>query len=381
MSVISSGRVMSPCPLPTVTGSPSRDADLGRGGRRQPCDRGPRRAGQVRLAVLQSARVQQHSPAGQDGLTRCRMRPVRRRGRRGSRRGVPCHAPSRSSSSRAAAASRRPRSTPTSSASAASTRASEVAVGGSAGGERPEAALPVDERARLLGDRRDGEHDVGAFGDGAVPQLQADDERRGLEGGQCRRRVGQVVEFDATDQQCAQRSVGRRGEDARRVAARRRRAVRRRATRRPPRRARRDRRPACRRAEDSGAAPASSAPRSPARRGTQPIRAPVAAASRSAAEYAPGELASRSPTRMTAPGGAARRCSASSAAASPPGAVAISVPPIFVSPRVANGAIAVTLQPVLAGGLAQPQEDDRRFLFGLEARRAAPRARSRGRRR
>ena len=52
-------------------------------------------------------------------------------------------------------------------------------------------------------DRRDGEHDVGAVGDGAVAQLQAHHERRGVDGGQCRRRVGQVVEFDAADQQGA----------------------------------------------------------------------------------------------------------------------------------------------------------------------------------
>src|SRR5580693_6549944 len=51
-----------------------------------------------------------------------------------------------------------------------------------------------------------------------------------------------------------------------------------------------------------GSAPASTAPRSPARRGTQASRAPEATASPAAAANAPGTWASRSPTRITAPG-------------------------------------------------------------------------------
>ena len=51
-----------------------------------------------------------------------------------------------------------------------------------------------------------------------------------------------------------------------------------------------------------GRQPASRAPRSPARRGTHASRAPVASARRAAADSAPGLQASRSPTRMTAPG-------------------------------------------------------------------------------
>src|SRR5580692_6919397 len=51
-----------------------------------------------------------------------------------------------------------------------------------------------------------------------------------------------------------------------------------------------------------GSAPASTAPRSPARRGTQASRAPEATASLAAAANAPGTWASRSPTRITAPG-------------------------------------------------------------------------------
>ena len=53
-----------------------------------------------------------------------------------------------------------------------------------------------------------------------------------------------------------------------------------------------------------GRAPASTAPRSPARRGTQASRAPEAVASLAAAASAPGTSASRSPTSITAPGAA-----------------------------------------------------------------------------
>ena len=49
-----------------------------------------------------------------------------------------------------------------------------------------------------------------------------------------------------------------------------------------------------------GRQPVSTAPRSPARRGTQASRAPVFAASAAAAVSAPGTVASRSPTRITA---------------------------------------------------------------------------------
>src|SRR5215469_9612074 len=52
----------------------------------------------------------------------------------------------------------------------------------------------------------------------------------------------------------------------------------------------------------AGMAPASTAPRSPARRGTQASRAPDATASVATAASAPGTSASRSPARMIAPG-------------------------------------------------------------------------------
>ena len=145
----------------------------------------------------------------------------------------------------------------------------------------------------------------------------------------------------------------------------------------------------------SGSAPASRAPRSPARRGTQANRAPVAAANLLAAESAPGEVASRSPTRMSAPGSFSCASSGrpSSAAASAPGAHSMSLPAIFVSPRVANGAIDITCSAFLraalrsrrntigdsssgskptsrtAGALVQVRVGDRHRLAGRRARR------------
>ena len=119
-----------------------------------------------------------------------------------------------------------------------------------------------------------------------------------------------------------------------------------------------------------GIAPASIAPRSPARRGIHASRAPVAAASRATADSAPGVSASRSPARMIAPGtasasAAAFQVAASAAAADPrpedrralpaspprrprarassPGTVASSLPDSLASPRLANGATAYTL--------------------------------------
>ncbi len=105
--------------------------------------------------------------------------------------------------------------------------------------------------------------------------------------------------------------------------------------------------------------PASTPPRSPARRGTQARRAPVAATARSSALYPPGVVASRSPTRTTAPGWrsaslASARTSVplasssvrtrspaampSSHSASVPGAAGSSVPCMRCTPRDANGA-------------------------------------------
>ena len=81
-------------------------------------------------------------------------------------------------------------------------------------GEPAEAALPVDEGAGLLRRGRDRKHHVGAFGDLAVSQFQADHEVRGVQRGQHGVRIGEVGGFDAADQQRAQASVGCTGQYA-----------------------------------------------------------------------------------------------------------------------------------------------------------------------
>ena len=103
---------------------------------------------------------------------------------------------------------------PSSSARVSSTRQSGVALGGSAPGEAALTALPVQVGPGLLRRRRDREDHVGAFGHGAVPQLQAHHETRGVQGGQHRLGVGEVVGIDAADQQCAQAAIGSRGQNA-----------------------------------------------------------------------------------------------------------------------------------------------------------------------
>ena len=203
--------------------------------------------------------------------------------------------------------------------------------------------------------------------------------------GQRRVRVGQIGELDAADQQCAEFTVARRGQDADGVAARARRAGRRRARRRRSVRGPTRRRRVGHRAAGSGSAPASSAPRSPARRGIQASRAPVAVGQSCSPPRAHrATLASRSPTRMIAPGSLSRSSSAS--AVERRGLAAgrrrdQPAAPSWSGRGWRTGATDDHLQAVLADGLAQPQEDDRRLLFGLEARPAAPRAPSPGRRR
>ena len=113
-----------------------------------------------------------------------------------------------------------------------------------------------------------------------------------------------------------------------------------------------------------GSAPASTAPRSPARLGIQASFAPVASASRTAAASAPGTSASRSPTRITAPGALSRSparlksasqeppaASAVSAAGSAPGTVGSSVPDTLASPGEASAAIENTGRPRLRAAL------------------------------
>ena len=82
------------------------------------------------------------------------------------------------------------------------------------------AALPVDEGAGLLGGRGDRQDDVGAAGDLAGADLEADDER-GVEGGERGGGVGQVGGVDAADDQATEAAGGGGGQDARGVAARR----------------------------------------------------------------------------------------------------------------------------------------------------------------
>jgi len=95
-------------------------------------------------------------------------------------------------------------------------------------------------------------------------------------------------------------------------------------------------------------APASRAPRSPARRGTQPSRAPVFLASAAAADRAPGIPARRSPTSSTAPGVRSAAPKASSLPsfwassmtwASAPGWQGTQVPCILASPPVRDALI------------------------------------------
>ena len=212
-----------------------------------------------------------------------------------------------------------------------------------------------------------------------LAQLEADQERRRVERGQRGRRVGQVVGVDAADHQ---RAAARRCATAARIAAVSRPARVRQAVDAPgradvdPRRRRRrpvgrraagpaGRRPRARRARRRGAAPRPAGHRSPRRvaRPRSARRAPT-----------PG----RSPTRMTAPPARSRArrrrrrptapayASASSTPGSAPGAVGRTWPDSFSRPRPANGATRVDGEPAAAYGLAQPQEDDRRLLLGLE---------------
>ena len=89
----------------------------------------------------------------------------------------------------------------------------EGALAGHRRVERTEPTLPVQVAAGLLHCGCDREHDVGQRGHRGVPQFQADHEAGGgdrLPGGG---RVGQVVERDAADQQAAERAVLRGRQD------------------------------------------------------------------------------------------------------------------------------------------------------------------------
>ena len=375
MSVIASGRRDRSARVLTVTSSPSAapiSAAVAADSRATGRARG---AGQMRLAVLQPPVVQQHPPAGQHRLARAGRGPARRPRRSGrGARAVP------GAQRGQFGAGRRDGRAAQVDAHLVGQGVQHPQVGWLAlrcGSAAAKAAMRPSQLTKvpgLLRRRRDREHHVGAFGDRAVPQLQADHEPRGVQRGQ-RRVAGR-----------RSRRARRRRPAARPACRRRRRPGLPSASRpgcgrqvgdvpalRHLRAGGRRRRAAGRRA----AAPAAHRPpaRRVRRRGAAPT--PVGrrwlSASRAAADKPPGDRGqpfadqddragfaqSSSPRR--------RRPAPSSAAASAPGAVSISVPPIFVSPRLANGAIGVHRQPVLAGGLAQPQEHDRRLLFGLEA--------------
>ena len=85
--------------------------------------------------------------------------------------------------------------------------------------ERARAALPVHERAGLVGDRRDREHHVGGAGHVGLAQLEGDHEARGVERGAGRGRVGGVVGVDAADDQAAELAGGQGRDDRVGVAA------------------------------------------------------------------------------------------------------------------------------------------------------------------
>ena len=166
--------------------------------------------------------------------------------------------------------------------------------------EGSRATLPGHEHAGLVAHRGDREHDVGGAGHLGLAQVEGDHERGGLDRGAGGSGIGRVVGVDAADDQAAELTVDQRGHDRVGVAA--------------------DGlgqgvdapggggvdagggvgdRAAA--GQQVGQAAGLDAPRSPARRGTQASRAPVRWARSAAAASAPGTVASRSPTRITAP--------------------------------------------------------------------------------
>ena len=327
-------------PRSPLTSGPPPAGPCRPGTARRPASGRRRAAGARWPAPPRPARVRDRAAAGWTGTRRpgcpasrpspCPVRGGRRRRRAG------------------------PRCTSISSAIRPSTCRSDSTPGTPKRGlERARPALPVHERAGLLRHRRHRQHHVGAVGDRAGPQLQADHERRGLERVERGLRVGQVGRVHPGDDQGVQVARQRRGEDLPAVPARL--GGQRGHAPGPghlgPRRAGRP--PGGRAGSRSGRAPASIAPRSPARRGTQASLAPVALASRATAVSAPGTSASRSPARMTAPSAASARPAAARPSGigahlgRPAGSTArprrrarcgSSVPRIFASPRLANGA-------------------------------------------
>ena len=117
--------------------------------------------------------------------------------------------------------------------------------------------------------------------------------------------------------------------------------------------------------------------------GTQATAAPVASASRATAlnsargtgQPLAGQDHRAGLTRAGRRASLAAQCV--ERRASPPGTVGTRRPPALIRPLVANGAQRDDRQPALQVRLAQPQEDARGLLLGLEADEHARRARPR----
>ena len=206
ISVIRSGSSTEPAGPVTARTSPSfTPVSAAVAGDRRALGRVPG-AGQGVVAVLQQTLVEQQAVPREDRLPggRPRQPPGRSQGFGGPR---PVPGPSRSSSRACGALIRQAQADVQPSASICSTRASAGArrrviwSGFSAASKRPDPALPVEERAGLLGDRGDREDHIREFGDLAGPQFQGDQEADLLEGVPRPRRVGQVGHLDARDQQ------------------------------------------------------------------------------------------------------------------------------------------------------------------------------------
>ena len=185
-----------------------------------------------------------------------------------------------------------------------------------------------------------------------LAQLQADDEGRGFDCGARAVGIGEVVEVDAADEQRLQRSVA--------AAAARIADVSRPAASGSVVGVPRGRHLGTR----GGVGQWSSAGQKVGRR-TGFQRATIACSTRHPSQPRAGRRGQARGRRVRTrrirqpfadagcrvPGAAVTARSASSAAASPPGAVAITLPPILASPRVANGAIDVTFSPRLRNAL------------------------------
>ncbi len=201
--VTTSGSVIEPASVETVSSSPSTRPSASAAAGTEPGDRPVGRGGEERLAVLQPAGVEQQVPRREDGLPRAGP---------GGRADLGLGAGS-------AVAVPLPELGDLG-AGVCDTGQAEVDVHGSGQhvqhpgvgqsvgsaqhlGEGPLPALPVHERAGLLDGRRDRKDDVGALGHGRGPQLQAHDEVGRVDGRERSRGVGQVVRVDAADQQGA----------------------------------------------------------------------------------------------------------------------------------------------------------------------------------